>query len=100
MSTKADWNYIKRESLDRMLDSPGATYEPRGLFICEEQIDGVLVYVAVNNLNGDALTDEFLNRRSAVRWLHGYPVTDEQRYMPVKKRNQTARRLEEIVKGK
>lgn len=82
MPSAQDYKFISREKLDEMLDSPGEKYEPRGLFICLDKVDGEWVYTAVNNRNGDALTDEFINKRSAVRWLHGHPVTDEQRYRP------------------
>lgn len=63
---------ITREQLDAMLDTDGDTYEPRGLFIVEEYVDGHMVYTAVNNKNGDALTEEFSVGRTATRWLHGY----------------------------
>jgi hypothetical protein len=81
MPSPQDYKMLTREELDEILDSPGDTYEPRGLFVCWDQVDGQDVWTAVNNINGDAVTDEFIDRRSAVRWLHGYPVLDRHRWM-------------------
>lgn len=65
---------ISRAELDAILNSEGDTYEPRGLFVVEEDVDGRMICTAVNNTNGDAVTEEFASRQPAVRWLHGYTV--------------------------
>lgn len=46
MPSAQDYKFISREKLDEMLDSPGETYEPRGLFICLDKVDGEWVYTA------------------------------------------------------
>ncbi len=99
MPSAQDYKFISRERMNKILDSLGETYEPRGLFICMDKVDRMWVYTAVNNLNGDAITDEFITKRSAVRWLHGHPVTDEQRYLQAGEKTKSARRLAEIAKG-
>lgn len=75
---------ISRDMLNAILDAPGETYEPRGLFIVLETIDGVKVYTAVRNLDGKAETEEFKNRRAATRWLLGHKVSEQCLYRPRK----------------
>lgn len=92
-----DYKLILRSALDKILDSPGETYEPRGLFICSDEVDGETVYTAVNNLGGDAITEEFTNRRSAVRWLHGNPVSADQYWRPKSKEQKERERLTRLM---
>lgn len=60
---------VTRAFLDELFDSDD--YTPRGRFICEDVVNGKIVWVAVNNENGDALTEEFFMRAHAVKWLNG-----------------------------
>lgn len=60
---------VTRAFLDELFDSDD--YMPRGRFICEDVVNGKIVWVAVNNENGDALTEEFFMRAHAVKWLNG-----------------------------
>ena len=69
-----DIKKIDRPDLDRLLASPGKTYEPRGKYICEDKIDGAVIWTAVDNSTGEAWTEEFGGRNTAVKWLHGYAV--------------------------
>jgi hypothetical protein len=71
-----DYKIISREYANRILDSPGEKYEPYGKFLVEEMIDGEAVWTAIDNSDGEAFTEEFKTRHAAVRWLHGYTVTD------------------------
>ena len=65
---------VTRAFLDKLFDSEGEKYEPFGLFIAQDEVDGKTVYVAVDNAEGEALTEEFRTRQMAVMWLHGYSV--------------------------
>lgn len=47
MPTKPEYKRVSREYLDRILDSPGETYEPRGLFLCDQWIGGVQIWTAM-----------------------------------------------------
>lgn len=85
---------ISREKMDEILDSPGATYEPRGLFLSTECVGGVAVYTAMRNLNGEGLTEDFTTHVAAVRWLHNFPVTERYIYKPL-----TMDRVARIVEG-
>lgn len=76
---------VSREMVDIILDSDGETYEPRGLFICVDIVDGEKVYTAVKNLDGSGETEEFRNKRAAQRWLVGYKVHEKCFYRPVEK---------------
>ena len=69
---KDDIQEVTREFLDALFDSPD--YEPRGAFLCEDEVDGRLVYVAVDNRNGEALTEEFMTKYAARKYLHGNPA--------------------------
>lgn len=60
---------VTRAFLDELFDSDD--YTPRGRFICEDVVNGKIVWVAVDNVNGDALTEEFFMRAHAVKWLNG-----------------------------
>lgn len=60
---------VTRAFLDELFDSDD--YTPRGRFICEDVVNGKIVWVAVDNENGDALTEEFFMRAHAVKWLNG-----------------------------
>lgn len=51
---KSEYTRVSREFLDKVLDSPGETYEPRGLFLCRQEIDGEEVWTAMRNENGRA----------------------------------------------
>lgn len=73
---------ITRAEMDRILDSEGETYEPRGLFICQETVGGVLIYTAMRNIDGEGQTEDFVNRTVAVRWLHGLKTCDKWIYKP------------------
>ena len=42
--------------------------KPQGLFLLEPKINGDK-YVAIDNLNGDAWTEEFYDKKYAVLWL-------------------------------
>lgn len=74
---------ISREKMNEILDSPGETYEPRGLFLCTENVGGVAVYTAMRNTDGGGLTEDFTTHRAAVRWLHNFPVTEQYIYKPL-----------------
>lgn len=80
MPTETDYKMVSRRELNQILDSPGETYEPRGLFLCWDLVDDKDVWTAVNNIQGDAITEEFIDKRSAVRWLHGHAVAEKQKY--------------------
>lgn len=73
---------ITRAEMNKILDSEGETYEPRGLFLCQEAVGGVLIYTAMRNLDGEGLTEDFVNRSVAVRWLHGLKACDKWIYRP------------------
>lgn len=85
---------ISREEMDKILDSPGETYEPRGLFLCTERVGGVAVYTAMRNIDGEGLTEDFTTHMAAVRWLHNFPVTERYIYKPL-----TMDRVAKIVEG-
>lgn len=74
---------VTRAYMDKILDSTGETYEPRGLFLCSEVIGGVTVYTAMRNLNGEGLTEDFISHLVAVRWLHGIPTSEKSIYKPL-----------------
>lgn len=76
---------VSREMVDIILDSDGDTYEPRGLFICVDIVDDEKVYTAVRNLDGSGETEEFRNKRAAIRWLEGYKVHEKCFYRPREK---------------
>ena len=63
---------VTRAFLDALFDSDD--YEPRGLFLCEDEVDGRVVYVAVDNSQGEALTEEFVFKYAARQWLKGKPA--------------------------
>lgn len=65
---------ITRDKANELLDSPGETYEPRGLFVVCDVIGGKKVYTAIQNLDGTAETEEFTTERAAERWLQGHSV--------------------------
>ncbi len=67
---------VNREFLNRLFDSPGEKYEPIGQFICPDEINGKKIYVAVDNITGDAWTEEFRSHCMATRWLHGKTATN------------------------
>lgn len=71
-----DIELVSRKFLDRLLDSTGEKYEPLGKFICLDidEDGGGVTWTAVDNSNGEAITEEFTKRGSATRWLHGYPA--------------------------
>ena len=69
-----DYKSVNRDFIDRLINSTGAKYEPIGKYLCEEEINGTIIWTAVDNGTGDAWTEEFGNRMMAVRWLHGYRV--------------------------
>ena len=79
LETLCEWDpkdiiTINRNMLNDILDSDGATYEPRGLFICKDTVDGEDVYTALKNLDGSGETEEFKSRWSAAKWLQGHNV--------------------------
>lgn len=69
-----DIELVSRKFLNRLLDSPGEKYEPLGKFIVLDidEDGGGVTWTAVDNSNGEAITEEFTKRGSATRWLHGY----------------------------
>ena len=70
-----DVEIVSRAFLDAMFDSlETEDYEPRGMFLCEDEVDGRAVWVAVDNRNGDALTEEFNFKYAAMKWLRGQPT--------------------------
>lgn len=85
---------ISRAEMDKILDSPGETYEPRGLFLSTECVGGVAVYTAMRNIDGEGLTEDFTTHMAAVRWLHNFPVTERYIYKPL-----TMDRVAKIVEG-
>ncbi|MGN1472604.1 MAG: hypothetical protein ACI4WZ_00900 [Eubacteriales bacterium] len=60
---------VTRPFLKKLFDSDN--YEPRGMFVCEDEIDGKTVWTAVDNRNGEALPEEFLTKYAATMWLRG-----------------------------
>lgn len=99
MPSAQDYKFISREALDEMLNAPGVGvgYRPLGMFLCIDEIDGEWVYTAVDNRDGQALTEDFVTKRSAVRWLHGHPVADEQIWKPKNERVSGARRMAQLA---
>lgn len=95
MAKKPDYEYVSRAFLDRVLDSPGPTYEPRGLFLCWQEIDGEDVWTAMRNRDGEGLTEDFVKKSAAVRWLHGYVVGKDKYWTP--KGGSMAGRLEKMI---
>ncbi len=93
---KTEYTRVSREFLDRVLDSSGESYEPRGLFLCRQEIDGEEVWTAMRNENGEGLTEDFKSRKPAVRWLHGYGASEGAYWTPGGKK-QGVRRLEKII---
>ena len=87
---------MSREFLDRVLDSPGESYEPRGLFLCRQEIDGEEVWTAMRNENGEGLTEDFKSRKPAVRWLHGYGASEGAYWKPDKTKREV-RKIEKII---
>lgn len=85
---------ISRKKMNKILDSPGETYEPRGLFLCVENVGGVAVYTAMRNIDGEGMTEDFTTHMAAVRWLHNFPVTERYIYKPL-----TMSRVAKIVEG-
>lgn len=75
---KKDIKFVAREFLDVLFNSPGKKYTPFGKFVCKDEVNGKVVWVAVDNSHGDAYTEEFTKRKNAVMWLHGYPVQNIQ----------------------
>lgn len=75
---KKDIKFVAREFLDVLFNSPGKKYTPFGKFVCRDEVNGKVVWVAVDNSHGDAYTEEFTKRKNAVMWLHGYPVQNIQ----------------------
>lgn len=73
---KPDYKIISRKYANHILDSPGKKYEPYGKFIVEDEVDGAVVWVAIDNSDGEAYTEEFNTRNTAVRWLHGFSAID------------------------
>lgn len=65
---------VTRAFLDALFDSDD--YTPRGRFICEDVVKGKIVWVAVDNENGEALTEEFFMRAHAVKWLNGKEIVN------------------------
>lgn len=63
---------VSRAFLDELFDSDD--YTPRGKFICEDVVNGKIVWVAVDNSNGEALTEEFFMRAHAIKWLNGKEI--------------------------
>ena len=65
---------VTRAFLDELFDSDD--YTPRGRFICEDVVNGKIVWVAVDNSNGEALTEEFFMQAHAVKWLNGKQIVN------------------------
>ena len=95
---KPDYKRVSREFLDRVLDSPGETYEPRGLFLCRQEIDGEEVWTAMRNENGEGLTEDFNSRKPAVRWLHGSGASEGAFWRP-KETGTGIKRIERAIMG-
>lgn len=76
------YKMISREKLDAILDSPGELYEPFGNFICMQEIDGQTVWTAMKNEHGEGLTEDFVARIPAVRWLNGSAVREKNFWKP------------------
>lgn len=91
---------ISRAKADELLASTGDTYEPRGLFVVDDLVDGSRIYTAIQNLDGSAETEEFTTHRAAVNWLHGRNVGREYYYMPDKaEKSDDVEKLEKIANG-
>lgn len=61
---------VSRAFLDELFDSED--YTPRGRFLCEDIVGNKIVWVAVDNERGEALTEEFFKKPHAVDYLNGY----------------------------
>lgn len=94
---KPDYKRVSREFLDRILDSPGKTYEPRGLFLCDQWIGGVQIWTAMRNLDGEGETEDFLHRRTAVMWLNGHAFGESAFWRPDALQAEIAR-IEEVIR--
>jgi transcriptional regulator with XRE-family HTH domain len=91
---------ISREKADELLASKGDTYEPRGLFVVRDFVDGDEVFTAIQNLDGTAETEEFTRHRAAVNWLHGRGVSGEYYYLPdIREKTDDVKKLEKIANG-
>lgn len=66
---------VTRPFLNKLFDSPD--YEPRGMFVCEDEIDGQDVWTAVDNRNGEALPEEFVTKYAATMWLRGKKIRNQ-----------------------
>lgn len=98
MPTKPEYKRVSREFLDRILDSPGETYEPRGLFLCDQWIGGVQIWTAMRNLDGEGETEDFLHRRTAVMWLNGKEFGESAFWRP-KQVKAEINRIERAIMG-
>lgn len=66
--------YVSRAFLDELFDS--MDYTPRGKFICRDEVKGKIVWVAVDNSNGEALTEEFFTEAHAKKYLNGKQIVN------------------------
>lgn len=63
---------VDRDFLNQLFDSED--YEPRGRFICANELNGVVIYTTVFNDTGEADTEEFYTVTAAICWLNGNPA--------------------------
>ena len=63
-----DYKSVDRDFIDRLINYR----KPIGKYICEDDVNGTIIWTAIDNSTGDAWTEEFGSRMMAVRWLHGY----------------------------
>ena len=64
-----DYQIMSCSQFKKMInDTSKKQYEPIGKFIVQD----VDCFIAVENSTGEAFTEEFASKRSAIMWLHGY----------------------------
>ena len=68
--------YVAREFLDALFNCRGDKYRPFGKYICRDELNGKVIWTAVDNSRGEAITEEFAKRKFAVMWLNGQSVTN------------------------
>lgn len=63
---------ITRKYANSILASTGKIYQPLGKYLVADEVEGRLIWTAIDNSSGEAWTEEFFTKTAATRWLHGY----------------------------
>ncbi len=66
--------FVDLNFLDQLLDSDEYEHTPCEKFVYGGEVNGVEVWVAVNNDDGKAITHDFSTCDAAMRWLNGLPA--------------------------